>query len=243
MGQTLSAWAECKAAEVAKQILAEEIGLLEGCRYLVKLFGSFSEQGDPMLLPIIAFESETEWIPTGDLRALWNPRSLALKEQEVAGYLAAMEGPIRDVCRYLIERYAPSKEGGAKSQIDEAAETILGFVRGDNSWEALTRTEINVVSKDEGFEVDNPGSLIVKPCLRDLAQGLLVHQPMPDQLQMWAAIILAGSSFLDLREAFDVTPEGDILLNALRDAAFEQEVGEEALKVAENLIRQGKAIS
>lgn len=122
----------------------------------------------------------------------------------------------------------------------EAEEAILSFVRGGCSWKSLERAGIYISLKDDGYEIDNPWRIVAKAYPRDLAQGLLVYRQTPDQLRRWAGIILAGSSFLGLSEDFETTPEGETLLNALWDAAFEDQVSPEAMSVAEGLVkRQG----
>jgi hypothetical protein len=116
-----------------------------------------------------------------------------------------------------------------------ASALIIEFVRGKVSWKTLERAGVFVELKDDGYEIDNPWQVAAKVHLRDVSEGLLVYQRIPDQMQRWAGIILAGSSFLDLSEEFETTPDGDILLNALWDAAFGDEVSQEAVDVAEGL--------
>jgi hypothetical protein len=120
----------------------------------------------------------------------------------------------------------------------EAEKLILAFVRGDRSWETLGRAGVYIEIRGDGYEIDNPWKLTAKVYPRDVAHGLLVYRRTSYQLQRWSGIILAGSSFLDLSEEFDTTPEGDILLNALWDAAFGDEIPLEAISVAESLVGQ-----
>jgi hypothetical protein len=120
----------------------------------------------------------------------------------------------------------------------EASDLILAFVRGERSWKSLEKAGVNIEIRDDGYEIDNPWQLSVEAHPRDVAQGLLVYRRMPDQLQQWAGIILAGSSFVDLSKEFGTTPAGDILLNALWDAAFGDEIGREAIKIAEDTVGQ-----
>jgi hypothetical protein len=120
----------------------------------------------------------------------------------------------------------------------EFAGLILSFVRGKSSWQVLERAGIYIEHKNDGYEIDNPWQLVVTIFLRDMAQGLMVYRRSPDQLQRWAGIILAGSSFLDFSEEFETTPEGDILLNALWDAAFGDEISQEALSAMEGILKR-----
>ncbi|MFL6192611.1 MAG: hypothetical protein ACJ75H_00460 [Thermoanaerobaculia bacterium] len=71
-------------AGMAEKILAEEIGLVDGCRRLLKLFNALDrkEWDKELFDPISLFESETEELPVGELRSMWNPQALARKEAE-----------------------------------------------------------------------------------------------------------------------------------------------------------------
>lgn len=119
----------------------------------------------------------------------------------------------------------------------EASELIRAFVRGERSWRALEKAGVYIELRGDEYEIDNPWQLVVKASLRDIAQGLLAHRISNDQLRHWAGIILAGSSFLDLSE-FETTSEGNILLSAIWDAAFGDEVSQDAVNVAGRLIKQ-----
>jgi hypothetical protein len=116
---------------------------------------------------------------------------------------------------------------------------ILAFVRGGQSWEMLKKAGIYIELSDDRYEIDNPWQVTVEASLRDVAQGLLSSWRSPDQLRGWAGIILAGSSFLELSEEFEATPEGDILLSSLWDAAFGDEVGQDAMNIAKDLAGEG----
>jgi hypothetical protein len=118
-------------------------------------------------------------------------------------------------------------------------ELILAFVRGEQSWRTLEQVGISIKLEDDRYEIDNPWQMTVEASLRDVAQGLLAYWRRPDQLKGWAGIILAGSSFLELSEEFETTPEGDILLNSFWDAAFGDEVGQDAMNIAKDLAGEG----
>jgi hypothetical protein len=120
----------------------------------------------------------------------------------------------------------------------EAPALILAFVRGEQSWGILEKASIYIDLRDDGYEIDNSWQVTVDASLKDVSQGLLSNWRSPDQLRGWAGIILAGSSFLDLSNEFETTPEGDILLTALWDAAFGDEVGKDAMNVAKGLVGQ-----
>jgi len=120
----------------------------------------------------------------------------------------------------------------------EAANLILAFVRGEQSWRALEKAGVYIEIKDDGYEIDNPWQLNATASPRDLALGFLAHHRTPERLQRWAGIILAGSAFLELAKEFETTCDGDILLNALWDASFGDGISHEAVRVAEDLARR-----
>ncbi len=123
-----------------------------------------------------------------------------------------------------------------KSQEIEAAELILAFVRGERSWKVLEKAGVYIEFRPDGYEIDNPWKLTATASPRDVALGILVYYRSSEQLRRLAGIILAGSSFLDLSDEFETTPEGDVLLNALWDATFGDEINQEAVRVAEGLV-------
>jgi hypothetical protein len=120
---------------------------------------------------------------------------------------------------------------GGNCVATEASELIRAFVRGERSWRALEQAGIYIEVRDDRYEIDNPWRLIVETHLRDVAEGLLAFRRTDDQLQRWASIILAGSSFLDLG-GFEKIPEGNVLLNALWDASFGDVISQDAVNVA-----------
>jgi hypothetical protein len=70
--------AEISAAVIATRMLAGEVGLVEGCRSLVKLRGALGQEHEVLFIPFIAVESETDHLPIGEAaRLAWNPQALA----------------------------------------------------------------------------------------------------------------------------------------------------------------------
>ena len=98
----------------AERIVGEEIDMVDGCRRLHRLFNSLdrSEWDMELFDPISAFESETEDLPVGELRSMWNQQALARKEAEAKPYLDSAKDWIFEACRGLINRYG----GDARNQ-------------------------------------------------------------------------------------------------------------------------------
>jgi hypothetical protein len=90
---------------VAKGILARQIGIVEGCRKLVALSEYMDERDEYPWLGIRGVESETDDLPLGEQRSLWNKEALEQIETSVAAYVKKEEAGIFDDCRKLIELY------------------------------------------------------------------------------------------------------------------------------------------
>ncbi len=116
----------------------------------------------------------------------------------------------------------------------ERQRVIRAFVRGDGSWRDLEPLGIRVTFSDDGCEVEGHAP-ITAPTIGDIARGLLslVRGPK-SELQQWAAVLLAGSSFIDLSQ-LERQPQWDLLLSALWDASAGDPVPEQAIWVAETL--------
>jgi hypothetical protein len=115
---------------------------------------------------------------------------------------------------------------------ESAHAIVLGFVRGELPWERVESLGIRMTRTDDGFDVSNPRQLVVEARLRDIAAGLLCYRDNAEALWHWASIVLAASAFLELGEEIENTPEGELLLNALWDASFRQEVDPNAFSTA-----------
>jgi hypothetical protein len=96
---------EIRVVALARKILADEMGIVEGCRALVRLNGALDSRDERLFLPFIAVESETDHLPLGEARLLWQPEALARKEQAAEIYLEKVRGVLHDACRALIHRY------------------------------------------------------------------------------------------------------------------------------------------
>jgi hypothetical protein len=92
--------------DVAKKIRANEIGLVEGCRALVKLLGSLDRADEALFLPFIAVEPETDHLPIGEAaRLAWNSEALVRYEERAEAYLGSVRVLICEACEDLIIRY------------------------------------------------------------------------------------------------------------------------------------------
>jgi hypothetical protein len=91
----------------AQAILDGTTAVIEGVREIVSAASDLTDddRNDPDLLLIAGIESETDHMPTGDARELWNPEVLAETEGRAARYVARREPEINDACRRLIGKF------------------------------------------------------------------------------------------------------------------------------------------
>lgn len=92
--------------DTARAILSREMGIIEGCRKLVQLSWYMDERDEEPWLSIRGVESETEDVPVGEQRSLWNKDALAKLEARNDVYLKKIEDGIFEDCRDLIRRYS-----------------------------------------------------------------------------------------------------------------------------------------
>jgi hypothetical protein len=103
--------AEKQAVAAAEKILSDEIGIIEGCRIMVSLLRSLDRANEGLFLPFIAVESETDHLPIGEARRLWEPKTLEGKEEKAKVYLEEVRRTIFAACWEVIALYGrPSGE-------------------------------------------------------------------------------------------------------------------------------------
>ena len=95
-----------KMANVAREILAGQIGLLEGTRQLADLSRSLSdaEATDPDVLTLIGVDSELDDIPFGSARDRWAPEALAEKDRQCDEYIQRARVAIESAYLAIVNR-------------------------------------------------------------------------------------------------------------------------------------------
>jgi hypothetical protein len=87
--------------EVAQAMLDGALGIIEGSRRLNDLREALGiHHLDDDFAGFVAIDSETDALPIGDVRRLWNEEALVHKDREVEYRDGACEG-----CRKLIARF------------------------------------------------------------------------------------------------------------------------------------------
>ena len=98
--------AEDELLEVARQIIAGEVGLIEGVRVIVRLQSEIGAgRLDEDFVPFVAVDSETDSLPIGSARELWDSKALLSQDAEINKAEAIYSKTIRDACKKLIVRF------------------------------------------------------------------------------------------------------------------------------------------
>ncbi|HEX3323464.1 MAG TPA: hypothetical protein VHR84_22365 [Terriglobales bacterium] len=83
MDRRASEWEPQKAREVAQAVLDGRTTILEAVRELVSLAHTDAIANEADRTLIIAIESETDSLPVGEVRKLWSPDALKVKQPEI----------------------------------------------------------------------------------------------------------------------------------------------------------------
>lgn len=95
--------------KIANEIINDQKNLIERCRLITKLIYKAGMEDDRIFDPIIAIESETDDIPLGDVRKLWDKDALKEKDKEIKEYETRNEQLIIDTCRNIVNKYSGLK--------------------------------------------------------------------------------------------------------------------------------------
>jgi hypothetical protein len=87
-----------QALETARSVIAGDLSILAGARIL----GSCSSDADFALLGMI--DSDTDHLPVGRERALWNPEILVEKDNEVTHWEELNRSTVLQACKNIIEK-------------------------------------------------------------------------------------------------------------------------------------------
>ena len=93
-----------RAIELARELIAGELGIIEGCRELSSLRHAFGDPFAEDFLPFVAIDSETDDLPIGPVRREWNAEALARKDIEIARCEAIYKSQAIEACKRLITR-------------------------------------------------------------------------------------------------------------------------------------------
>lgn len=92
------------AIAIARSILAGETGVIEGSRALSSMRWKFGTDMPDQFSPFVAIDSETDDLPIGAVRDLWDLNALARKDLEISRCERFYETQAFEACKALIER-------------------------------------------------------------------------------------------------------------------------------------------
>ncbi len=119
--------------------------------------------------------------------------------------------------------------------INDRQRILLEVVRGHKPWPVLQRHGFKVSYYDGRWEFGVESEPPLQASLSDISEGLLRLLSKPHELSEWASFVLVASSLVDLEDV-----EGhDLLLEALWDASFGEQVKQPALRLANRLKEEG----
>jgi len=90
--------------ETANEILAGNLDVVSGCRILKSALHDKEFFGDPDANCIIGVDSETDDLPMGAVRDLWNSDALAKRDAAREEYVARVRERVFKACRNLIAK-------------------------------------------------------------------------------------------------------------------------------------------
>jgi hypothetical protein len=109
--ESITSW-RSQAAQIARSIVAGEVGLLEGARDLAGIGPMLvhDTSADPDFSVLVGVASETDDMPFGGARALWNPAALAEKDRELSDYECRVRDVVPEACQSIWRRYVSNRE-------------------------------------------------------------------------------------------------------------------------------------
>jgi hypothetical protein len=114
------------------------------------------------------------------------------------------------------------------------AEQLRRIVRGEQPLTDLSSLAMSVHLEDNRCTVENPRRIAVSVSIHDLAHGLLTYLHDARALREWAMFLHAA----DLDLAVEDHSSGELVLNALWDAAFMNPIADSVVNALEQLSQQ-----
>jgi hypothetical protein len=119
--------------------------------------------------------------------------------------------------------------------LNERQRILLEVVRGHKPWSILPQHGFRVSYYDGRWEFGVNSESPLRVSRSDISEGLLGLLARPNHLRDWASFILSGSSLVDLEDVEDY----DLLLEALWDASFGEQVKQSARDLESRLKAEG----
>jgi len=100
-------YAREKALKVARSILEGDVGIIEGARLLAPLGHDLVPDWriDPDFVVLGALDSETDHLPVGAERKLWEEKALVERDAIVSRIEADAKEEVESACRNILRRF------------------------------------------------------------------------------------------------------------------------------------------
>jgi Protein of unknown function (DUF2489) len=100
------------AVETARAVLDGRVGVIEGARKLSTLAPELVADWkvDPDFLVLAALDSETDDLPVGDQRKLWDKKALAERDPTISRIEADARPNVEVACRNILRRFDAGNE-------------------------------------------------------------------------------------------------------------------------------------
>ena len=94
-----------RAKEVAHAILSGRIGMLEACRELARLGDTPGVMSEEIHIVFLGADSETDHLPLGAVRDLWDPQVLLEKDRQIAEMEAHWRDRVFAACWNILDQH------------------------------------------------------------------------------------------------------------------------------------------
>lgn len=95
--------AKRKLIDTARAMQSGEMDLVRGCRLLCNLQHKIGASEDPLFLPIVGFESQTDDYPLDAVRDQYNPAVLERLDCELRDYVERAKPEVLAACKRIVE--------------------------------------------------------------------------------------------------------------------------------------------
>ena len=102
--------ARTRLMKTAEGILNGSIGIIEGCR-MMNEFIAFAELNidEDDRVTFQSVESQTDHLPVGEVRQLWNEEALKKKDEEIKKAEIMFTGIVKDSCSFILNKYTSER--------------------------------------------------------------------------------------------------------------------------------------
>ena len=91
---------------VARAMLAGRLELIDGVRRITKLRANMPDPDGAVFDVIRGVDSETDDLPVGEERALWDSKALAEKDIVRQEYVEKVRAVVLDACARIVDRFS-----------------------------------------------------------------------------------------------------------------------------------------